>query len=432
MEGLLKQGQSTHPLTFVMVDSSDHTSGKTGLSPTVRLSKNGGTGAVPAGAVSEVDATNHPGLYKVAGNATDSNTLGPLALHASAAGADPTDLEWLVVGFDPDTAWLTSAPTAGAISDQVWDEALADHAGAGSSGAALAAAGALGDPWTTALPGGYGAGTAGSILGNLTVAGIWSYATRTLTSFGDLVQQLLDALFGGVDEGALAIVEGRSAGRVSQLTWKDIVDFITSVHTKEQARPNPGLYRILARQAIGIISARSRIYTRAWSNATGGRLVLSGNTCAIPIECLEITRVEWDGVDNPLDRNTEEILDEREPGWRDATGEPSAFALTGADLWLNATPSPPVVGKLVVRGISHLPDFSQREDTGEGLEPNPLSWLPAHLQLSPAYYVLAELPADPEIKLEAARVIKYSALWEKALAELEGSANRRRLAEFEY
>jgi hypothetical protein len=46
--------------------------------------------------------------------------------------------------------------------------------------------------------------------------------------------------------------------------------------------------------------------------------------------------------------------------------------------------------------------------------------------------VLAELPADPEIKLEAARVIKYSALWEKALAELEGSANRRRLAEFEY
>ena len=53
-----------------------------------------------------------------------------------------------------------------AIADQVWDEAIAGHAGAGSTGAALSAAGSAGDPWATALPGAYGAGTAGKIVGD--------------------------------------------------------------------------------------------------------------------------------------------------------------------------------------------------------------------------------------------------------------------------
>ncbi len=59
-----------------------------------------------------------------------------------------------------------AAPSAAAIADAVWDEALADHAGAGSAGEALAAAGTAGDPWIAALPGAYGAGTAGKIIGD--------------------------------------------------------------------------------------------------------------------------------------------------------------------------------------------------------------------------------------------------------------------------
>lgn len=66
--------------------------------------------------------------------------------------------------------WLTAAGTAadfGAeIADAVWDELLAGHAGVGSAGAALSAAGSAGDPWSTALPGAYGAGTAGKIIGD--------------------------------------------------------------------------------------------------------------------------------------------------------------------------------------------------------------------------------------------------------------------------
>jgi hypothetical protein len=49
----------------------------------------------------------------------------------------------------------------------VWEEAIAGHLGVGSTGAALNAAGAAGDPWTTALPGAYADGSAGDIIGNL-------------------------------------------------------------------------------------------------------------------------------------------------------------------------------------------------------------------------------------------------------------------------
>lgn len=96
----LKQAQTAQPLIFLLVDSTDHITGKTGLSPTVTLSKSGGAFASPAGAVSEIGS----GWYKVAGNATDTGTLGPLLLHASAAGADPVDVVFEIVAYDPQSA----------------------------------------------------------------------------------------------------------------------------------------------------------------------------------------------------------------------------------------------------------------------------------------------------------------------------------------
>lgn len=93
----IKQSSSSYALMFLMIDSSDHISAKTGLTPTVTLSKNGGSFASPAGAVSEVGS----GWYKVAGNATDAGTLGPLVLHATGSGADPTDVLFEVVAIDP-------------------------------------------------------------------------------------------------------------------------------------------------------------------------------------------------------------------------------------------------------------------------------------------------------------------------------------------
>jgi hypothetical protein len=90
-------GQAAQPLGFLMIDSTDHLSGKAGLTPTVTISKNGATFATPAGAVAEIG----DGWYKVAGNAADANTLGPLILHATASGADPVDELYPVVAFNP-------------------------------------------------------------------------------------------------------------------------------------------------------------------------------------------------------------------------------------------------------------------------------------------------------------------------------------------
>lgn len=73
---------------------------------------------------------------------------------------------------------LDALPTAAENADAVWDEALADHLGAGSTGEALNAAGAAGDPWSTALPGAYGAGTAGKIIGENLNATVSSRASQ--------------------------------------------------------------------------------------------------------------------------------------------------------------------------------------------------------------------------------------------------------------
>ena len=60
----------------------------------------------------------------------------------------------------------TASTFTQAVVDGVWNEAIAGHLSAGSTGLALNSAGSAGDPWSTAVPGAYGAGSAGYILGN--------------------------------------------------------------------------------------------------------------------------------------------------------------------------------------------------------------------------------------------------------------------------
>lgn len=79
--------------------------------------------------------------------------------------------------------------TNSTIADQVWDEVLSGHLTAGTTGNALNAAGAAGDPWSTVLPGAYGAGTAGKIVGDNINATISSRATQTSV---DTVDDFLD------------------------------------------------------------------------------------------------------------------------------------------------------------------------------------------------------------------------------------------------
>jgi hypothetical protein len=78
------------------------------------------------------------------------------------------------------TAAALAADAVAELADAIWDEAIAGHLGAGSTGAALNGAGSAGDPWSTALPGAYGAGTAGKIVGDNLDAAVSSRATQTI------------------------------------------------------------------------------------------------------------------------------------------------------------------------------------------------------------------------------------------------------------
>ena len=97
------QSSTEAALLFFLVQTADHLTGLTGASPTVTISKNGGSFGSPSGAVSEIAN----GWYKVAANATDTGTLGPVALHATATSGDPFDgivANVVAAGRDPQAA----------------------------------------------------------------------------------------------------------------------------------------------------------------------------------------------------------------------------------------------------------------------------------------------------------------------------------------
>lgn len=60
----------------------------------------------------------------------------------------------------------TGTASAKELAAEVWEALAADFNNAGTMGQKLNGAGSAGDPWTTALPGPYAAGTAGKIVGD--------------------------------------------------------------------------------------------------------------------------------------------------------------------------------------------------------------------------------------------------------------------------
>lgn len=120
----------------------------------------GSVGSVTAGVTLANDAITAAKFDEVTAFPVTSADTG--ATQIARVGADADTLETL----SDEIAGVT-APTAGAVADAVWTEAIADHSGtAGSTAEQLAAAGAGGDPWATGLPGPYTSGQAGSIIGN--------------------------------------------------------------------------------------------------------------------------------------------------------------------------------------------------------------------------------------------------------------------------
>lgn len=113
MEGFVKQSTAVN-ITVLMVDSTDHITGKTGLSAglTIYATKAAGTPAVITPTVTELDATNVKGVYKLALTTAHTDTLGELQLHITATGADPSDVKWQVSTYLPGEAATLQADQA--------------------------------------------------------------------------------------------------------------------------------------------------------------------------------------------------------------------------------------------------------------------------------------------------------------------------------
>jgi hypothetical protein len=139
----IKQSSTQAPLLFFLTLASDHLSPATGKTPTVTISKAGAAFASPSGTVSEIAN----GWYKVAGNATDTNTLGPIALHATEASSDNCDLIIAnVVKYDPQASDMGLAPPS---------EAYVAQGAVGTFSTILQALRSLGSSkWTAGSPSG--------------------------------------------------------------------------------------------------------------------------------------------------------------------------------------------------------------------------------------------------------------------------------------
>jgi hypothetical protein len=71
-----------------MTDSTDHITGKTGLTLTITASKNGAAFA----AISPTVTERGDGWYSLALTTAHTDTLGDFVVHVTASGADPTDV----------------------------------------------------------------------------------------------------------------------------------------------------------------------------------------------------------------------------------------------------------------------------------------------------------------------------------------------------
>jgi hypothetical protein len=176
------------------------------------------TGAFSSGGFVEIDAVNAPGLYRLdlpdAALATGVN--GVVIVLKGASGMVQLPIEIQLVAYDPFDAvrlGLTALPnvvsgSAGALpttgtganqislttgnvslatapltavqtENAVWDAVATSHNTALTLGNKLNAAASATDPWGVALPGAYGAGTAGSIVGSNLDATVSSRASQT-------------------------------------------------------------------------------------------------------------------------------------------------------------------------------------------------------------------------------------------------------------
>ena len=174
---------------------------------------------------------------------------------------------------------------------------------------------------------------------------------------------------------------------MESMTVKALLDYVEAFDRAEGApRANHSLYLTLINQGRRELArALGGVYT-TWTNAVGGALTVSGNSCAMPKELLNIESAWWDGVELFFRPTT--VLDRKRGDWRnDSASSPVQYTTEGRRILFDAAPSGTNTGLLEVHGWGLGEDFS--EDEGAA---NPLDDLAGVDDLLPAYFAIWRLP----------------------------------------
>lgn len=152
---------------------------------------------------------------------------------------------WMAAGVTPVAAYAADN------ADAVWDELLAGHVTAGSTGAALSAAGSAGDNLTSLVPGSYASGTAGHALGRI--------ANGQLT----IVQPVLDDGFFRIVPGRDYLADDGMAFTFTKTAWPTLPDgtkvkFIFGAETLDGERTGDQTVRLEVTAAQGTALAAAR------------------------------------------------------------------------------------------------------------------------------------------------------------------------------
>ncbi len=197
----LKQSTATN-IMVLMVDSTDHVTGKTGLTLTITASKNGAAFATITPTVTE----RGNGWYELALTTGHTDTLGDLAYHVTSSGADPADWTDRVVAYDPADAGSLGLSALAVINVAKWggNFVATDGSGfpsvntthwGGSAVGGMPAAQA--DVQTAMTAQGYTTTRAGYLdtLNGL-VQAVWDKATSAITTAGSVGKRIVDFLTG--------------------------------------------------------------------------------------------------------------------------------------------------------------------------------------------------------------------------------------------
>jgi len=117
--------------------------------------------------------------------------------------------------------------TPAILASAVWDALTADHAIPATMGAAMAAAGSAGDPWSTNLPGSYVSGQAGYIIGNKLDVNV---STRSVLTGSDVATVVWSEEMDGTRTAKqtqrliLSVLAGNTSGFPDNPKFRDIDD----------------------------------------------------------------------------------------------------------------------------------------------------------------------------------------------------------------